>query len=187
MSKGPGYYVRPRPKEGDQPPVKEPTAIVIEGRLSSEAQKFCEQYLATGEIERSVRDSGIEVGLRSRWEVGEEILSMPIVRDHMAMISPDTPSTDMEVSISRLEIVRRMAWRRNDVRLVKDIEMEIAKLRGWIVEKKLIATGGMKEMEGVGYKELAIILTSEAGRRELERQGLDIQKLLPHTVVDVAH
>lgn len=177
MSKGPAYYPMGKPKV--QPEKIPETPIIEDGRLSVQAQKFCEVYLATGNINRSVRDSGIHVAEgRLLYDVGKELLVLPIIRDHLAMISPSA-SDDMEVSISRLEIARRMAWRRNDVRLVKDIEVEITKLRGWQVERKLIATGGMKDLEGVGFRELAGILNSAAGKKELARQGLDLTRLLP--------
>mgnify|MGYP001608724018 FL=1 len=68
--------------------------------------------------------------------------------------------------------------------MVKDVEMDIAKLRGWIVDKKQVAVGGMKDMEGVGYKELAGILNTASGRKELEKQGLSLQKLIPSYIIE---
>lgn len=149
-------------------------------QLNDKEKRFCELYLLSGNSVDAFRASGLEVsfGFDER-DMIDELLSRSVLRDHLAMMG-DSGSDDIEVCIKRLEVLRRSSWREGNVKLCKDIELEIAKLRGWLIERKEVKTANLNitGASNLSSSQLLEILSSSAGRAELNRQGLLLENLV---------
>lgn len=148
---------------------------VIESSLSPLEQVFCDEYLHTGDVAHAFKVSGIPLDFgRSEAGQGNDLLNKQAVKDYILMLS-DSESSDMETCIARLEAVRREAWRRGDYKHSSAVEMEIAKLRGWLIERSIVRSqnvninGGAANME---TQRLMEILSSPQGQQALAKKGL---------------
>lgn len=151
---------------------------VVESSLNPLEQIFCDEYLHTGDVAHAFRVSGIKLDFgRSEEGQGRDLLNKQAVKDYILMLS-NAESDDMETCIARLEAVRREAWRRGDYKHSSAVEMEIAKLRGWLIERSIVRNqnvninGGAANLE---TGELMAILSSTQGQEALKKKGLRLE------------
>ena len=146
--------------------------------LNEQERKFCEMYADTQDADRALTYAGIYVPIeRDPRIMAQDLMNRPQVRDYIFMLS-DGGSNDVEGCVKRLEAIRREAWRRGDVRTVKDVEMEIAQLRGWRIERSEVKSLNMNVNGGVGSMDtnaLLAILSSAQGQEALKQSGLMIK------------
>lgn len=151
---------------------------VVESSLTPQEQIFCDEYLHTGDVAHAFKVAGIELDFgRSEEGQGRDLLQKQAVKDYVLMLS-NSDSDDMETCIARLEAVRREAWRRGDYKHSSAVEMEIAKLRGWLIERSIVRNqnvninGGAANLETA---ELMAILSSAQGQEALKKKGLRLE------------
>ncbi len=103
--------------------------------LSTQEQMFCDVYLHTGDVAHAFKVSGIPLDFgRSEVGQGNDLLNKQAVKDYILMLG-SSDSNDMESSIKRLEVISRQAWRKGDLQIVKDVEVQIVSLRCWLIER----------------------------------------------------
>lgn len=146
---------------------------VIESSLSPLEQIFCDEYLHTGDVAHAFKVSGIALDFgRSEEGQGRDLLNKQTIKDYILMLS-DNDTSSMETCIARLEAVRREAWRRGDYKHSSAVEMEIAKLRGWLIERSEVKSTNLNMgVASLGTAELMTILSSAQGQAALAKQGL---------------
>lgn len=148
-------------------------AISAMGLLTIQERQFCEGFMAHGDIARAVRENGVQVPLdRSAESFGKDLLNKPVIRDYLAVLGHGDTG-ELGALIDRLHAVRREAWRRGDYKETKNIDMEIARLSGWLIERtesKISST--------------SMTLVAEMSNADLMKrlQGVDKKKLLTHNV-----
>lgn len=104
------------------------------GILTPDELLFCELYSAYGDVARAVRDAHVPVPVtRSAEGVGKDLLIRPSIKDYLTCITGG--SEEIEKIIERLSAMRRESWRRGDTRMAKEIEMDVAKLKGFLIDR----------------------------------------------------
>ena len=146
---------------------------IVESSLNPLEQKFCDVYLHTGDVKLAFKESGIPLIFgRSEEGQGRDLLNKQTIKDYILMLS-DNDTSSMETCIARLEAVRRESWRRGDYKHATTVESEIAKLRGWLIERSEVKSTNLNMgAASLGNAELMAILSSAQGKQALEKQGL---------------
>ncbi len=141
--------------------------------ITLQKQVFCEVWVDTQDIRLAMEKSKIPIPLaRDMIVYGEELLRKPKISNYILMLTSGD-SNDMEQCIKRLEVIRRQSWRNGDLKTVKDVEMQIASLRGGLIErsegKSMNLNVGASDMS---TQQLMAILSSVQGQDALRKQGL---------------
>lgn len=108
----------------------------IPGLMTDAEFRFCDMLISSGDLELSYATIfGVSDDLAFSVEAAAHaLLSKPAIQDYMEMMSRGD-TTDLEDTIRKLEAMRREAWRRGNMSEVRSAQMEIAKLRGWMVQR----------------------------------------------------
>lgn len=141
--------------------------------LSPQDRKFCDGLVSHGDIIKAVSESGLEIDVFSNPEsIGKKMMERQDIKDYLCVLGYGD-SKNVEDMIERLTAMRREAWRRGDYKESKSIEMEIAKLRGWLIER-------IESKVENSSKMLVVDMTTEQLVEELRR--LEEKKQLPSGV-----
>lgn len=99
--------------------------------IEDQLRLFVEVYWRTSDIHTALAESGMEVpSLKTPAEFAADMLERKDVKDMLILMADDN-GKGIEGMIVRLDAARRMAVKKGDYRGIKEIEMEIAKLRGY--------------------------------------------------------
>lgn len=146
------------------------------GLMTLAELRFCEEYLSHGDKIQAIRASMIELGLEDTEESkADDLLAKAAVKDYMVVMRTDG-ADKLEQTIARLEAIRREAWRQGDYKQTATIEMQIADLKGWKIERQAIMTSHVDagDFKAMGTAELMDILEVARASGALARHGVDV-------------
>jgi hypothetical protein len=146
------------------------------GLMKHDELIFCESYLAHGDKVQAVRDAGMYIGLEDTEESkGDDMLAKPAVRDYL-LVMRTGEADKLENTIERLEAIRRESWRQGDYKQTAAVEMQIADLKGWKIERQAIMTTnvGAGDFKSMGTDALVDILRVAQESGALAKHGVDI-------------
>jgi len=144
------------------------------GLMKYEELRFCEAYLAHGDKIQAVREAALDIGLEDTEESkADDLLAKPAVRDYLTVMR--TGDADkLEHTIERLEAIRRESWRQGDYKQTAAVEMQIADLKGWKIERQAIMTShvGAGDFKSMGTDALVDILRVAQESGALAKHGV---------------